>query len=84
MTGYIDPRPADPDPVLFIYNERTELFDEYDAHGVMIRANVIYTPWEMPRSHDHVWPPEKRKPKRAGNETWVADRDPKTGPGGAV
>ena len=82
VTGYINPRPADPTPGYFIFNERTELFDEYDTEGVLIRANVIYSPWQMPRPHDHFWPLEKRKPKRAGNETWVDERGPKDDPDG--
>lgn len=76
VTGYIDPRPTDANSGYLLYNERTELFDEYDTSGVLIRANVIPSPWHMPRSRDTVWPPEKQKPKRAGNETWVDERDP--------
>jgi hypothetical protein len=77
LTGYLNPKPVNPDPSFLIFNERTELFDEFDMDGVLIRANVIYSPWEMPSSRDHVWPPERRKPKRAGNETWPIPRESK-------
>jgi hypothetical protein len=59
LTGYLNPKPVNPDP------------------SFLIRANVIYSPWEMPSSRDHVWPPERRKPKRAGNETWPIPRESK-------
>jgi hypothetical protein len=77
VTGYIDPKPVNPNQTFLIFNERTELFDELDMDGVLIRANVIYSPWELPRSRDHVWPSEMRKPKRAGNETWMNGRESK-------
>jgi hypothetical protein len=41
LTGWIDPRPADPDSWYLRYNERTALFDEYNDQGALICANVI-------------------------------------------
>jgi len=74
VTGWINPRPVDPDEGYLLYNERTALFDEYDNDGVLIRANVIPSPiiWAA-RPRDNVWPAERRKPKRAGAETWLSE-----------
>jgi hypothetical protein len=72
VTGWINPQPVDPNEGYLKYNERTNLFDEYDNDGVMIRANVIPSPSIRPsRPSDNIWPNERRKPKFAGVETWL-------------
>ena len=73
VTGWIHPRAADPlDSGYLLYNERTGLFDEYNDHGFLLRANVITGGTvRLPKQSASSWPAEKLKPKRSGSEMWL-------------
>lgn len=76
LTGWIDLRPTNAAAGYLLYNTRTALFDEYTPQGVLIRANIFPSPRvSLPRARQSGWPTEEQKPKRAGGETWLDERE---------